>query len=478
MRTRTILAAALMAAALAGCKPANPILDIEGGKVQGVETSVKGVYVYKGIPFAAPPVGDLRWKEPQPVIPWEGVKVADTFGPGSVQAKHDSSNPWTSEFYWEDPEFSEDCLYLNVYTKAPGKPGKKLPVAMWIHGGAYTGGWGYEPEFDGKVWGEKGVVLVTINYRLGVFGFMTHPLLTAESPHGVSGNYGILDQIAALKWVHDNIAAFGGDPDNITIFGQSAGAGSVKTLVNSPLTEGLISKAIIQSGGGVNERPAGAPQVTRPAVTQLTLTGNAWKEVMDWAGYDTLEKMRAASTADIFGLPARYTAETGNRIQLPTRPVEDGYVSTESFDAAALGGRIKDIPYMIGFTKDDMGNSGSAVNRFCELRYAAGKPAFAYQFAHELPDDEAGSHDMKGAFHSSELWFMFKSLDRSDRPFTKADWDLAEHVISCWTNFVKTGDPGEGWKAWTPDAPDYMVFDLSADGTKDASAMGQPKQRQ
>ena len=477
MRTTTLLATAVVALAFAGCKPANPVLDIEGGKIQGVETSVKGVYVYKGIPFAAPPVGDLRWKEPQPVIPWEGVKVADTFGPGAVQAKHDSSNPWTSEFYWEDPEFSEDCLYLNVYTEAPGKPEKKLPVAMWIHGGAYTGGWGYEPEFDGKVWGEKGVVLVTINYRLGVFGFMVHPLLSEESPHRVSGNYGILDQIAALKWIHNNIAAFGGDPDNVTILGQSAGAGSVKTLVSSPLTDGLISKAVIQSGGGVNERPAGAPQVTRPAVTQFTLNGNAWKEVMDWAGYDTLEKMRAASTADIFELAARYTAETGNRIQLATRPVEDGYVSTESFDAAALGGRIKDIPYMIGFTKDDMGSNGPAVDRFCELRYAAGKPAFAYQFAHELPDDEAGSHDMKGAFHSSELWFMFKSLDNSDRPFTKADYDLAEHVISCWSNFVKTGDPGEGWKAWTPEKPDYMVFDLSGDGTKDVSAMGQPLPR-
>jgi len=473
MRIRPIMAAALVAAAFAGCKPANPVLDIEGGKIQGVETSAKGVYVYKGIPFAAPPVGDLRWKEPQPVIPWEGVKVADTFSAGAMQAKHDSTNPWTSEFYWEDPEFSEDCLYLNVYTKAPGKPDAKLPVAMWIHGGAYTGGWGFEPEFDGKVWGEKGVVLVTINYRLGIFGFLNHPLLAAESPHGVSGNYGIMDQIAALKWVHDNIAAFGGDPDNITILGQSAGAGSVKTLVSSPLTEGLISKAIIQSGGGVNGRIAPAPEVS-PMVMQ----GEAWKKVLDWAGYDTLEKMRAASTGDIFTLVSRYTAETGERAMVATRPVEDGYVSTESFDAAALGGRIKDIPYMIGFTKDDMGNSGPAVNKFCELRYAAGKPVYAYQFAHELPDDEAGSHDMKGAFHSSELWFMFKSLDRSDRPFTKADWELAEHVITCWSNFVKTGDPGEGWKAWTPEKPEYMVFDLSEDGTKDASAMGQPKQRQ
>ena len=475
MRIESFFAAALTAVALVCCSPANPVLEIEGGKVQGVESSVKGVYIYKGIPFAAPPVGDLRWKEPQPVVPWEGVKVADTFGPGAMQAKHDSSNPWTSEFYWEDPEFSEDCLYLNVWTPAPGKPGKKLPVAMWIHGGAYTGGWGYEPEFDGKVWAEKGVVLVTVNYRLGIFGFLNHPFLAEESPNHVSGNYGILDQVAALKWVHANIAAFGGDPDNITILGQSAGAGSVKTLVSSPLTGDLIKKAIIQSGGGVNIRPEGAP--AQPAGSMMDFAGNAWKAVFDWAGYDTLEKMRAASTEDIFTLAARYAAETGTRLPLGTRPVVDGYLSTESFDDAALEGRIKDIPYMIGYTRDDMGNPEEGIRRFCDLRNAAGKPVYAYQFAHALPDDEAGSHDMKGAFHSSELWYMFKSLDRGDRPFTQADWDLAEHVVSCWTNFAKTGDPGLGWKPYTPDAPDFMVFDLSEDGSKDASAMGAPLPR-
>ena len=479
MRIESFFAALVTAAALVGCHPANPVLDIEGGKVQGVESSVKGVYIYKGIPFAAPPVGDLRWKEPQPVVPWEGVKVADTFGPGAMQAKHDSSNPWTSEFYWEDPEFSEDCLYLNVWTPAPGKPGKKLPVAMWIHGGAYTGGWGYEPEFDGKVWAEKGVVLVTINYRLGIFGFLVHPLLTAESPHQVSGNYGLLDQIAALKWVHANIAAFGGDPDNITILGQSAGAGSVKTLVSSPLTGDLIKKAIIQSGGGVNVRPAGMPEPPQPALSQMEILGNAWKSAFDWCGYDTLEKMRAASTEEVFGLVSRFGEETGLSVRhLGTRPVVDGYVSEESFDEAAVDGRIKDIPYMIGYTRDDMGDSEPGIRRFCELRNKAGKPVYAYQFAHALPDDEAGSHDMKGAFHSSELWYMFKSLDRGDRPFTEADWTLAEHVVSCWTNFAKTGDPGLGWKPYTPEAPQFMVFDLSPDGTSDASAMGAPLKRQ
>ena len=476
MRVQSFFAAFALAAALAGCSPAvSPVLDIDGGQIQGVASSVKGVYVFKGVPFAAPPVGDLRWRAPQPVVPWDGVKLADTFGPGAMQAPHDSSNPWTSEFYWEEPEFSEDGLYLNVWTPAPGEPEKKLPVAMWIHGGAYTGGWGYEPEFDGKVWAQKGVVLVTINYRLGVFGFLTHPLLAEENPAGVSGNYGILDQIAALRWIHENIAAFGGDPENITIFGQSAGAGSVKTLVSSPLTDGLIKKAVIQSGGGVNVRPAGMPAMTQPGVTQMTMLGEAWKGVFDWAGYDTLKKMRAASTEEVFGLAARYAAETGNRVRLGTSPVVDGYVSVEGFDAAALEGRIKDIPYMIGYTKDDLGGGAEAgIRRFCELRNAAGKPVYAYQFAHELPDDEAGSHDMKGAFHSSELWFVFKSLDRSDRPFTRADWDLAEHVVSCWTNFAKTGDPGQGWKAYTADAPDFMVFDLSADGSRDASAMGSP----
>jgi para-nitrobenzyl esterase len=209
----------------------------------------------------------------------------------------------------------------------------------------------------------------------------------------------------------------------------------------------------------------------------MILSGNAFKELFDWAGYDTLEKMRAASTQEVFNLSARYMAETGNRIQLGTRPVVDGYVSTEGFDEAAVEGSIKDIPYMIGYTRDDMGNPEAGIRLFCELRNAAGQPVYAYQFAHALPDDEAGSHDMKGAFHSSELWYMFKSLDRGDRPFTQADWDLAEHVVSCWTNFAKTGDPGLGWKPYSADAPEFMVFNLSEDGSKDASAMGAPLAR-
>ena len=176
---------------------------------------------------------------------WPGIKLADKFGHPGYQSVHYPGGYTTEWGYGDESPYSEDCLYLNVWTKAPGKVGQKLPVALWIHGGGYREGWGSEPEFDGQEWANKDVVLVSINYRLGVFGFLTHPELSKESPNHVSGNYGILDQIESLKWIKKNIAQFGGDPDNVTIFGQSAGAGSVKTLCESPLARGLFKKAII-----------------------------------------------------------------------------------------------------------------------------------------------------------------------------------------------------------------------------------------
>ena len=241
--------------ALLGCSAPSdksPVLTIEGGQVQGVRADNDGVFVFRGIPYAAPPIGDLRWKEPQPVVAWEGVRLCDKFGHPGYQAVH-YPGFYASEWgYGDEAPYSEDCLYLNIWTKAPGETAKKLPVALWIHGGGYREGWGSEPEFDGQEWASKDVVLVSINYRLGIFGFMTYPELSAESPHGVSGNYGILDQIQSLKWIKENIAQFGGDPDNVTIFGQSAGAGSVRTLCESPLARGLFHKAVIMSGGGIN----------------------------------------------------------------------------------------------------------------------------------------------------------------------------------------------------------------------------------
>lgn len=460
----------LLSACLVACGQkvdTNPVLTIEGGQVQGVETTIPGVIAYKGIPYAAAPIGELRWKAPQPVTPWEGVKIADTYGAPCIQPKHRPEEAYTSEFFFDgDPEFSEDCLYLNVFTKYPGQKDKKLPVAMWIHGGGYVAGWGWEPEMDGVEWANRDVVLVTFNYRLGVYGFLTHPLLTQESHYGVSGNYGIMDQIACLNWIHDNIAQFGGDPDNITIFGQSAGAGSVKALVSSPLTGNLIKKAVIQSGGGVSETP-------RPA-TPLEQVSQAAKEVLDWGGYDTLEKMRAASVEELQALQARYMEENKRYAPLSSGSVIDGYVNVMSFDQAAKEGKIKNIPYMIGYTLNDMGSFSAheAVDRFCSLREAAGIPAYSYEFVRILPDNPQGTHALKGAFHSSELWYTFKSLGNSDRPMTPGDYDLAEKMITCWTNFVKTGDPGEGWKPNTAASHQYMIF--NADDQKAICAMGAP----
>ncbi len=466
--SRLLLLAATLLLSVA-CAKKNPVLTVDGGQVQGVETRTKGVIVYKGIPYAAPPVGEFRWREPRPVLPWKGVKVADKFGAPAVQAKH-TPGGYTPEFFFDgDPEFSEDCLYLNIWTPAAGKTGKKLPVTLWVHGGGYTAGWGHEPEMDGEEWAKHGGILVTFNYRLGIFGFFTHPLLSAESEHGVSGNYGMLDQIAALKWVKRNIAQFGGDPDNVTVMGQSAGAMSVQTLVTSPLSRDLVNKAIIQSGGGISDRPV----LGGTTLEQIQENG---KKLMDWAGYDTLDGMRAATTQDVFTLLNRYYEATGDRtLRISTAPVIDGWAYPETFSSAALGGRISDVPYMIGCTLNDMGALARGIDTFCLEREKQGGTSYAYQFARPLPTDGRGGV-LVGAFHSSELWYMFKTLGYCWRPFTDADYALAEDMITCWTNFAKYGDPnGKGPEVWTPftaENPEFMIFKIDDDAEAVASGMG------
>jgi len=447
------------------CADKNPVLTIEGGQIQGVQLETQGVYVYRGIPYAAAPTGDLRWKEPQPVTPWEGVMVADTFCNACMQAAHHEGEFYQKEFFDEgDAPYSEDCLFLNIWTPAPGRVNKKLPVAMWIHGGGYVAGWGFEKEMDGEAWAERDVVLVTINYRLGIFGFLAHPELTAESPHHTSGNYGILDQIAALNWIKDNIAQFGGDPANIMIFGQSAGAGSVQTLVSSPLAKPLISNAIIMSGGGVSERPM-------MGGGDLEDAAQRGKTIMDWVGYDTLKKMRAASTKDVFELAGTYAAETGQRVGFS--PIIDGYVSEESFSSAVLANRVADVPYMIGSVMDDIPflASPESIAAFCIARDKTGNKAYAYQFARALPGDDAG------AYHSSELWYVFHTLDRAWRPFNEEDQVLSNVMIDAWTNFARYSDPngaqGGEWTPYTSQAQEYMIFKLDSAGME-ASSMGQP----
>ena len=446
----------------------NPVLKIEGGQIQGVTTDNPGVYVYKGIPYAAPPIGDLRWKEPQPVVAWEGIRQCDRFGHPGYQAVH-YPGFYASEWgYGDEAPYSEDCLYLNVYTKAPGDVNKKLPVALWIHGGGYREGWGTEPEFDGQEWASKDVVLVTINYRLGIFGFMPYGELSAESPHGVSGNYGIMDQIQSLKWIKQNIAQFGGDPDNVTIFGQSAGAGSVRTLCESPLARGLFHKAVIMSGGGLNIPPK-AGEAAKPATPMakfftynptLKEAEAETKKVMDWAGLTDLKKLRAASTEVLYTLATIYNMVNKSDVYVMERPIVDGYVSLKSFDEAAREGTIADVPYMIGYTLNDMGSMGPG------------------EFARPLPDD--GKHPditnrLKGAFHSSDLWFVFKSLKHCWRPWTQGDWDLSEKMLTYWTNFAKYSNPnGQKDGVWTPctaKSPKFMLFKLDSQDAE-ASEMG------
>lgn len=435
MRNFCSLLALTFAALLVGCAEQNPVLDIEGGQVVGVPTATEGVISYKGIPYAAAPVGDLRWKAPQPVVAWEGVLSADDYGPACWQTDKTPGEFYQKEFFWDgDPERSEDCLYLNIWTPAAGR-NKKLPVAMWIHGGAYTQGFGHEVEFDGEAWADKGVVLVTINYRLGIFGFYSHPALSAESPNGVSGNYGILDQLAALTWVKNNIAAFGGDPDNITIFGQSAGAGSVQTLLASPLVQPLISKAIIQSGGGLN-----APNQQGTSLADAEAMG------ADFAAHygKDIAAMREVQPRELMQMLATYPAASGNRMS--TRPILDDHLSYDTFSNVARADALPDIPYMIGYVTKDGERQNSAIADFALLREEQGhRPVFTYKFVRELPGDEAG------AFHSSELWYEFGTLSRSWRPFVEADYDLSKRMITYWTNFVKTGDPnGSSVPEWMP----------------------------
>ena len=436
-----MLAAALVA--LASCSEKNPVLSVAGGQIQGVLTDSSQVMVYKGIPYAAAPVGALRWQAPQPVTPWEGVKVCDTFGPIAWQPGNAPGTFYGDEFYWEGtPEQSEDCLYLNVWAPAGsvGKPGAKLPVAMWIHGGAYMNGYGYEVTMDGDAWARRGVILVTINYRLGTLGFLSHPALTAEQ--GQSGNYGTMDQIAAMQWIHDNIAQFGGDPANITILGQSAGAMSVKTLLISPLSRNLVAGAIIQSGGGIGLKGL-SPDNAIPQSTYDALG----KDVMDNAGLTSLEAMRTAPAEEVYKISGWFS------------PHNDGKVLLEDFDHALYDGSMAPVPVMIGYNKDDMGMlAGESVDRFCAVRDSLGFPVYEYEFLRELPSDEAHPASNAGAFHSAELWFMFGTLKNSWRPFTAADYALSARMLDAWTSFCKTKNPG--WDAYKHDKPFKKAFDI------------------
>lgn len=433
----------------ASCKESvTPTLDIEGGKVVGVE--LDNSVVYRGIPYAAPPVGELRWAKPQPVAEWEGVKLCDTFGNAAIQAEHDPNDGvYGTEFYAEDAEMSEDCLYLNIWTPkmASNHPEKKLPVAIWIHGGAFSAGWGHEIEFDGDAWAKRDVILVTINYRLGIYGFFCHPLLSEEDENGVSGNYGLYDQSKAIEWVYNNIEEFGGDPENITIFGQSAGAKSVKYQVSSPVTQEFISKAIIMSGGGLGRGDLNAVGMQE----QLDAPG---QDMMNMAGLYTLEDMRSATPEQLDSIVLNYQKVMHRPFF--ARPHNDEVFAPRTFDEATYENTLVDIPYMIGGTADDLAGLDKGCDEFALVRDSLSEqPTFVYLFDAAAPND--GRPCLQGSFHSSELWYVFNTLSRSWRPYSEADYALSEKMVDYWTNFAKYGDPngqnGGNWKPCTKAEP-------------------------
>jgi len=304
-------------------------VKVSGGLVSGAVNASGDVHIFKGIPFAGPPVGALRWKGPQPVNPWAGTKQCTAFGPSPMQGSPVPFGPWSEEYLIPKEPISEDCLYLNVWTGAT-TPKAKKPVIVWIYGGGFSSGGAGCAIYDGEAMAKKGIVFVSINYRVGIFGFFAHPELTKESGHNASGNYGLMDQVAALQWVRENIAAFGGDPSNVTIAGQSAGSMSVNCLVASPLCKGLFTHAIAESG---------AMFVTNPVI-----------------GVATLQKAEAegikvgANLADLRAMPA---AELVKKQMAVRGVIVDGYVLPQTIANIFAANKQNEVDLLTGWNEDD-----------------------------------------------------------------------------------------------------------------------------
>ncbi|MCY3614473.1 MAG: carboxylesterase family protein [Bacteroidetes bacterium] len=448
------------------------VVNLEQGFVRGLSES--GVHVFKGIPFAAPPIGHLRWQPPQPSAAWEDTLSVDTFSAGCVQDVVGSRPPWTEEFMHQGG-VSEDCLYLNVWTQAEYSEQPK-PVLLYIHGGAFQEGSGSVAVYDGSSLAQKGLIVVTINYRLGILGFFAHPDLSADSPHQASGNYGLLDQVAALHWVKNNIAAFGGDPENVTIAGQSAGAMSVFLLAASPLAKGLFQRVIAQSGPG-GLASFGLTDLRSVAIPLLDAE-EAGREFV--ANYNLLSvhEMRMMTTDELSSLPSERFF-----------PVIDGVLLTGDASAIYDRGLQHQVPMMTGFNadegsafpgygkttleeyqksaheryEDDGGmflslypadsDSAAGIAQKSSLRDLAavalerlaalhakssGEEVFLYYFERAIPWPERPEF---GAFHTAEVPYFFGTLDHLDRPLTEVDRSISDMMSDYWVNFATSGSP-------------------------------------
>ena len=400
------------------------IINTPCGAVRGTEGNIPGVVAYKGIRFAT--AG--RWEYPKPVEHWEGVYDATAYGHCCYQARafYDEETNEKKYFYYNEFRkgasytYSEDCLFLNIWTPENVNENSRLPVLVYIHGGGYTGGCGHEKHFDGPVWPTKGVIAVTINYRLGPLGFACLPQLQEEAGH--TGNYGLYDQLAALQWVNRNIASFGGDPEKVTVMGQSAGAMSVQNLCQSPLTDGLFRAAVMSSGCGAGTMLMGTPEKN----------GGFWLDAMERAGCKTLEEFRALPPEDLFRI---WKEGKGNA--LAAVPVKDGCF-------VVPGSRPKNIPYLSGSTSHDM---MPPILHSCAKSWGVknGVKNYVWYFDRMLPGDDAG------AWHSSDLWYWFGTLDNCWRPMEEKDRVLSDQMSSYLCHFVKTGNPNHSdLPPWNP----------------------------
>ena len=421
------------------------VIKTVSGLVEGALSKDSKCRIFRGVPYAEPPVGELRFRRPVAKKPWFGVKTTKSIPPKCYQADATKGDFYPKEFYsGEIPPLSEDSLYLNIWTPA-AIGDEKLPVLMWIHGGAYMHGSGSEVEFDGEGFAKKGVILVTINYRVGALGFFTHPELEKENEEGISGNYGFWDQIFALKWIYENIENFGGDKNKITVAGQSAGCMSTQTLISTEETKGLIAGAVLQSGGGV---PGLARDYSKVRQTEVSL------KLMEILGVSTIDELRQLSPESICNAGYAVNEHFGDLCWMPN---VDGYLLKDTVANLAIDGKIHDIPYIIGSTKNDIGVSDkgdllveSAIKFALVRNEQSDKKVWLYHFDRDLPGDNAG------AFHSCELWYEFETMQRCWRPFEEHDYEISRELSTQWADFVKQGDPG--WKNYTAEEPYVKIY--------------------
>ncbi len=449
-------------------------VKVEGGQISGTVNAAGDIHIFKGIPFAAPPVGNLRWKEPQPVVPWDGIKKCTAFGPSPMQGSPAPFGPWSAEYLIPKEPISEDCLYLNVWTAAK-KSKEKKPVIVWIYGGGFSSGGAGCAIYDGEAMAKKGIVFVSVNYRVGIFGFFAHPDLTKESGHNASGNYGLMDQIAGLKWVRKNIAAFGGDPNNVTIAGQSAGSMSVNCLVASPLCKGLFKHAIAESGA---------------SFLISTMIGTSTLKRAEDDGMKI-----GASIADLRSIPA---ADLMKKQQSVRGVVIDGYVLPQTIAQIFAAGKQNDVDLLTGWNEDDgviFGKPKSADDFKKQIQQQYGADAatllqlypattdeeaaasqahlsrdmifgiqnytwaniqannskhkvYLYHFTRRLP--ATGDYVKYGAFHTGEVAYAYDNLAFVNRcPWQPVDHALATTMSSYWANFAATGNPnGNSLPEW------------------------------